>query len=80
MSTLPPIVDWIGNAPLLHGERDDLDLEHPLACLCGAEYYLWCDGYIESGGLGGVIIGLDPDGSVYAEHPAVGLGSPEAQT
>jgi hypothetical protein len=41
---LEPIVDWIGNWPISHGERDDLDPDNPEACLCGVPNYLLCDG------------------------------------
>lgn len=70
MAHLEPIVDWVGDAPLLHGERGELDPEHPSACLCGgAAQYMECPQYLETGGIGRFMIGLDPDGTVYAEHP-----------
>jgi len=42
---LEPMLDWIGDTPIAHGERgDDLDSVHPGACLCGVEPYWMCDG------------------------------------
>jgi hypothetical protein len=41
---LEPILYWIGDAPLAHGERDDEDPEHPEHCLCGHPNYLTCPG------------------------------------
>ena len=47
--TLEPIVYWIGNTPLLHGERAEEDPQHPEACLCGHPDYLMCPEWAEHG-------------------------------
>lgn len=49
MNALEPIVDWIGDFPLMHGERAEMDTEHPQACLCGFEDYLLCPEFITGG-------------------------------
>jgi hypothetical protein len=58
---LPPIVDWIGDWPVIHGERDHLDPDHPEACLCGFHYYLWCPEFF-TGGIATLSIGRTDDG------------------
>lgn len=41
---LAPIIYWIGDFPLLHGERHDEDWDHPEHCLCGHPNYMTCSG------------------------------------
>lgn len=48
-SVLEPLVYWIGNTPLLHGERAEEDLANPEACLCGYPDYMMCPKWSESG-------------------------------
>ncbi len=43
---LKPIVLWLGDCAITHGERDIDDLRHPLACLCGAPDYMKCPSYL----------------------------------
>lgn len=52
-----PIVDWIGDIPVMHGERD-VPHGHPDygRCLCGHEFYLACPEWA-SGGIGSLVIG-----------------------
>jgi hypothetical protein len=58
-AALPPIVDWIGDCPIMHGERAELDPQHREACLCGEyDYYLMCPESL-SGGLGSITLALD---------------------
>jgi hypothetical protein len=38
---LPRIIDWIGDVPIFHGERDDSQ-----ACLCGEPNYLACPEFL----------------------------------
>lgn len=54
---LEPIVDWIGDFPVSHGERDDLDPAHPLRCLCGhpGEYITCPEAFGEGSILGATI-------------------------
>ena len=42
-----PIVDWIGDIPIYHGERADSSM-----CLCGHEEYFACPGWLSEGGIG----------------------------
>ncbi len=44
-----PIVDWIGDISIHHGERDD----DSGMCLCGHESYQFCP-YWPEGGIAGV--------------------------
>lgn len=37
------MLDWVGDTPFEHGERDDCE-----ACFCGAPFYLHCDGWLDS--------------------------------
>lgn len=63
---LDPIVDWIGNTPIEHGERGhELDAENPYACLCG-EYddYLMCPGE----GIGTLTVRVDDAGGIGVER------------
>lgn len=85
---LEPIVDWIGPIAIEHGERDLLDPEHPTACLCGHEYYLWClkhtsDGKPSRSGLCCNVTGWLPDprwvALVEAAQPVELRGQHEGQ-
>lgn len=53
---LPPIVYWIGNVPLLHGERADEDEDNPQYCLCGYPNYMMCP-EAETGGIMSFVVG-----------------------
>lgn len=47
---LPPLTFDMGVGVLHHGERDDLDPEHPQACLCGRYLnYMECPDAFELG-------------------------------
>lgn len=58
---LEPTVDWIGDCPISHGERD-VPYKHPEAdyCLCGHPNYAHCPGWPE-GGVMNYVLG-DPYG------------------
>lgn len=59
---LEPIVDWIGDWPIMHGERShELDPVNPEACLCGFEYYLWCP-EATTGGIASLTVERTADG------------------
>jgi hypothetical protein len=56
MNALEPMTVWIGDWPIIHGERGyDLDAENPEACLCGFDYYLYCPEHL-TGGIAGLTI------------------------
>jgi hypothetical protein len=44
---MEPIVAWIGDIPIYHGERDDSEL-----CLCGHDPYYSCPGWLHEPGFG----------------------------
>lgn len=50
-----PIVDWIGDVPIYHGERDDSEM-----CLCGHEWYMACPSW-PAGGILGLTITRGPN-------------------
>jgi len=56
-----PVVYWVGNVPLMHGERgddfgDELGSPGSQACLCGHPDYLCCPEF-GSGGVSTLVIG-----------------------
>lgn len=64
MSRLEPMVDWIGNWPISHGERGEWnDAVNPGACLCGVEDYWQCPDWLAGEGLAGLAV--EPDGTVH---------------
>lgn len=60
IAALPPMIDWIGDTPVYHGERGDMDPANPEACLCGAPVYYLCDGP----GIASMSVSVDGDGHV----------------
>lgn len=47
---LEPTVDWIGNAPLAHGEDENRsDEDGDAYCLCGHPNYLTCPRFLSEG-------------------------------
>lgn len=45
MSPADPVIAWIGDVAVIHGERDDSEM-----CLCGAPDYLTCPDWIAGNG------------------------------
>ena len=39
---MEPIIEWIGNIPIRHGERADSEM-----CLCGHDPYYSCPGWLD---------------------------------
>ena len=68
---LVPIVEWIGNWPISHGERDvnDGDPRLDAPCLCGYQPYLLCPDF--DFGVMGLTIAPTEDGGieVFREDP-----------
>jgi hypothetical protein len=58
---LEPMLDMIGSYPLFHGERgNDMDSNHPQACLCGHDPYYLCPQWI-TGGIASMTFGGEED-------------------
>lgn len=67
---LEPMVDMIGDFAVKHGERDDLDPEHPDACLCGVPHYLNCDSIFGGESIFGAEIVPLPEGGIEVRRDA----------
>ena len=65
---LPPIVDWIGDTPIMHGERD-VPYGHPEQgyCLCGHPWYALCPER-ETGSVMSMVLGEEYFGRLNVEE------------
>ena len=72
---LEPMVDWVGDFPVTHGERGhDLDPVNPMACLCGFNDpdYFYCPDSDGEGSIMGATISKDTEtGAIHTFNKGV---------